>query len=100
MPLKVYDHAGSNVAAIRAEVDRVTINHGKPSLVIVDYIGLMTAPGIKETLQKFEQITAGLKTLAMEHEIPVIQLAQINRDALEANDAFLVLLGYSRDELL
>ncbi len=81
LPLHVVDHAGSTVEEIAAEVARFAAVEGRPSLVIVDYIGLLTTPGITNEVQGIGHITQGLKAIAREHDIPVLALAQINREA-------------------
>jgi replicative DNA helicase len=81
LPLFVFDDAGSTVEEVRSAVDRFTLTNGKPSLVVVDYIGLLTTPGITNEVQGISHITKSLKSIARDHDIPVVQLAQINREA-------------------
>ena len=81
LPLYVFDHAGNTVEAVQAEVERFVVTHGTPALVIVDYIGLMQTPGITNEVQGIGHITQGLKAIARDHAIPVIEIAQINREA-------------------
>jgi replicative DNA helicase len=49
------------------------------SLVVVDYLQLMTAPGKENRTQEVSEISRSLKALAKELGIPVIALAQLNR---------------------
>jgi replicative DNA helicase len=81
LPLFVFDHSGPTVEEVRAEIDRFAVTNGSPGLVIIDYIGLMSTPGFTNDVQGIGHITAGLKGLARDHHVPVIQLAQINREA-------------------
>jgi replicative DNA helicase len=58
------------------------VRRARPGLLIVDYLQLMRS-GQKADRKDLEigNITAGLKSLAKELEIPVILLSQLNRDA-------------------
>lgn len=51
-------------------------------LVIIDYLGLITAPGrgnSSSRQQEVSDITRGLKTLAKDLEVPILCLAQLSR---------------------
>ena len=55
---------------------------GKLDILIVDYIGIMqTRRRFRERREKIGYISWSLKQLAIEANIPVIALAQVNRDA-------------------
>jgi replicative DNA helicase len=49
-------------------------------MIIVDYLQLMTAPGIQNREQQISTISQGLKTIAKELDIPVIALSQLSRE--------------------
>jgi len=54
--------------------------HGRPDLVIVDYLQLVAGAGKKENrTQEVSQVSRGLKLLAKELRIPFLVLAQLNR---------------------
>ena len=56
--------------------------HGKLDLLVVDYIGIMqTRKRFRERREKIGYISWSLKQLAIQANIPVIALAQVNRDA-------------------
>lgn len=56
--------------------------HGDLQMLIVDYIGIMqTRKRFRELREKIGYISWSLKQLALETKIPVIALAQVNRDA-------------------
>jgi len=65
---------------VRSELERHRLRVGRPSAVVVDYIGLMAAPGLTNEVAAIGHITGALKTLARELEIPVVALAQVNRE--------------------
>lgn len=48
-------------------------------VVVVDYLGLMTAPGSESRVREIAAISAGLKKMAKNLHIPVIALSQLNR---------------------
>lgn len=49
-------------------------------MIIVDYLQLMTAPGIQNREQQISSISQGLKSIAKELDIPVIALSQLSRE--------------------
>lgn len=55
---------------------------GKLGAVVIDYLGLMEAKG-SSIYEKVTAISGQLKSLAMELDIPIIALAQLNRKAEE-----------------
>ena len=77
-PLFIDDKPAVNVAYVRAKARRIQRAHGL-GLVVVDYLQLMTAPGISNRVQEVGSISRGLKALAKELRVPVIALAQLSR---------------------
>jgi len=68
-----------NVAKLRVEIAREN-----PDLVIIDQISFMSGNGkFMSKREEFVNITRNLKILAMDFNIPIVALAQINRDASE-----------------
>lgn len=60
------------------------IKHYKPDLVIIDQLSLLTEDrGFKNIRERFSYMTVNLKAIAMDLNLPIILLAQINRDAQE-----------------
>jgi replicative DNA helicase len=83
-PIMVDDTPAQTITAIRAKARRWRMKHaptGK-ALIIVDYLQLCRAPqgrgGNREA--EVSEISRGLKALAKELRVPVIALAQLNRD--------------------
>jgi len=63
---------------------RVEIARENPDLVIIDQISFMSGTGkFMSKREEFVNITRNLKILAMDFNIPIVALAQINRDASE-----------------
>lgn len=58
---------------------------GRLSLVVVDYLQLLTAPDAARDnrAQEVAEISRGLKALAKELNVPVVALSQLNRSAKE-----------------
>lgn len=60
------------------------IAYYKPELVIIDQLSLMTEDkSFKSIRERFSYMTVSLKTMAMDWNVPILLLAQINRDAQE-----------------
>ena len=63
---------------------RVEIARTQPDLVIVDQLGLLRDENrVNSRREEIVNITRKLKLMAMDFDVPVIALAQINRDASE-----------------
>lgn len=68
------------VEDLRRECQRM-VEHGELDMLIVDYLQLMhTAKNIKEEHLRVGYISKSLKDMATDFNIPVIALAQVNRD--------------------
>lgn len=55
-------------------------------MVVVDYAGLVHAGHYESKVQEIGAITQGLKLLAMELNVPVMLLAQVNRSPMSRSD--------------
>ncbi|MFC1040820.1 replicative DNA helicase [Pasteurella multocida] len=74
---------------LRSRVRRNIRKYGKPSMVIVDYLQLMTVPELKNGQNRhleISEISRSLKNLAKEIECPVIALSQLNRNLEQRAD--------------
>lgn len=76
------DKPDISVLEVRMKVKRLTLQHGAPDLIVIDYLQLMS--GTKEHRKENRQqeiagISRGLKALAKEIDRPVLALAQLNR---------------------
>ncbi len=78
LPLEIDDSAGLSIGQIRARVKARSIN-SRVDLVVVDYLQLMNAKGEQNREREVAVISAGLKGLAKDLNIPVLALSQLNR---------------------
>lgn len=80
-PLFVSDKSGLTVARIRSIARQVQRHHGL-DIVVIDYIGLIgsDAKAFNRTAE-LGKISTGIVNIAKELNVPVILLAQLNRDS-------------------
>jgi replicative DNA helicase len=78
LPMLVDDTAGLSLPEIVSRSRAIKRRHGL-SLVIVDYLGLMTGGTEERQDLRIGSYSAGLKGLAKQLGVPVIALAQLNR---------------------
>ena len=109
---------GLNISQFSHRVKQVKRTYGHLDLVVVDYVGLMNPmPSRREQNRATEiaEITRGMKQLAIQEGVPILALAQVNRNpegrsnqrprladlrdsgAIE-QDADLVMMLYKEDE--
>jgi replicative DNA helicase len=87
MPFYIDDTPALNPAELRARSRRLHRQSGGLSLIIVDYLQLMQAPGYKENRSlEISEISRSLKALAKELNVPVIALSQLNRSLEQRQD--------------
>lgn len=79
VPLTVIRSSGYDMTKIRATVLRLQAKQGV-DLVLIDYIGLIRTYGFKDKWQAVSAVSNACKDLAQECRIPVVALAQINRN--------------------
>lgn len=80
------DKSGLTINAVRTKARQLKRRHGL-SVLIVDYIGLMSGTDSKlSRVYQLEEISRGLKSLAKELDIAVLCLAQVNRKVEERAD--------------
>ncbi len=79
-PLYVDDTEGISVMELRTKIRRLIKEH-HIELVMVDYLQLMTASGMRynNRQEEISLISRALKGMAKEFNIPVIALSQLNR---------------------
>jgi replicative DNA helicase len=79
-PLHIDDHAAT-VAEIKSRLRKLKRKHGL-SLAIVDYLQLVAPPGRNQNRTRNDEVaevTRALKLLAVELDVPVLALSQLNR---------------------
>jgi len=85
-PLHIQDRGSATVGGIRRQVERFIGMSGQPSLVIIDYLQLLSPPEGRRTGNRTEEVgemSRGLKLLAHDLNIPVLALSQLNRDYMK-----------------
>lgn len=75
-----------SVGQVRSKCRQLSRKHGKPAIIIIDYLQLMRADKAENRNQEISQITAGLKSLAKEFDCPVFALSQLSRDVEKRAD--------------
>lgn len=78
MNLFLDDQGALRLMDVRAKARAIKRKHGL-DLLVIDYLQLMSGEGDNRNNQ-IEQITRGLKAMAMEMKIGIILLSQLNRD--------------------
>ncbi|MDU8924780.1 replicative DNA helicase [Pasteurellaceae bacterium LIM206] len=73
------DSAGLTPTELRSRARRIYRENGGLSLIMVDYLQLMRAPGSDNRTLEIAEISRSLKALAKELEVPVVALSQLNR---------------------
>ncbi len=79
-PLYIDDTASLSVFELRTKARRL-VREKKIKAIIIDYLQLMTASGMKygSRQEEVSNISKSLKSLAKELDIPIIALSQLNR---------------------
>lgn len=78
--LFVDDGGSLNINQLRARVRKLAqVQDNNISMIIIDYLQLMSGTGGKDRHLEVSEISRGLKMLAREMKIPVIALSQLNR---------------------
>lgn len=79
-PIFIDDTPASTVMEVRTKARRLQAEHGL-GLIIIDYLQLMEEPRVRtdSLVQKYTEISRGLKALARELNVPVLALSQLNR---------------------
>ena len=95
-PIYIDDSSKLKISQIRGRALRQKRRYGL-DVIVIDYLGLMAPsdPKLNRNYQ-IEEITTGLKALAKELKVPVILLAQLNRE-LEKRDDKRPMLSDLRD---
>jgi replicative DNA helicase len=82
-PLSIVDAGNVNIVDIRAKARRLKTGREGLSLIIVDYLQLMTGPVTRRQdnrQQEVAEISRSLKLLAKELKVPILALSQLNRN--------------------
>ena len=75
---------GLTIAELRAKARRLKMQHNI-ELIVIDYLQLMHSDGRSESRQQeVAEISGGIKKLAKDLSVPILVLAQLNRDVDKA----------------
>ena len=88
-PVYIDDNSDTNPATMKSKLTELSAKpESKPALVIVDYLQLMSMPGIgnKSRNEEVTQISRALKILAKDFGLPIIALSQLSRGAAQRDD--------------
>jgi replicative DNA helicase len=98
LPIFIDDTPAVSVAYIRNAAYRHVAEHGQPIVLFVDYLQLMTAPGMRadDRVQVVSAISRDLKALAKELHCPIVALAQLSR-AVESRTSHIPMLSDLRE---
>jgi|SRR5471030_2164710 len=84
--LLIDDTGSLTPAMLRIRARRNARKNGQPSLIMVDYLQLMSCPGQENRTQEIAEISRSLKALAKEMKCPVLALSQLNRSLEQRAD--------------
>lgn len=79
LPVFIDDRPAASIGYIRARCRRLSRKCGSLSLIVVDYLTLMSGTGDSRD-ERVGGLAKGLKEIAKEFNVPVIALAQLNRN--------------------
>lgn len=98
LPIAIDDTPGVSVAYVRSAAYRHQAARGRPLLILVDYLQLMSAPGFKpdDRVQIVSAISRDLKALAKELHCPVVALSQLSR-GVESRQSHVPMLSDLRE---
>ena len=86
-PLYVDDSPTRTVSEIAAAARRILKKHGKLGMIVIDYLQLIEPDNPRDPRQEqVARIARRLKGLARDLEVPVLCLAQLNRQAEDSRD--------------
>lgn len=88
-PIYIAETPGINVIDLKAKVRRLKDQVGNLGMVVIDYVQIMS--GLRENrnsnrAQEIADISRSLKALALELNIPIILLSQLNREVESRQD--------------
>ena len=84
--LFVDDDGMVNINQMRSKLRKLKMQHPEISIMIVDYLQLMSGTSGKDRHLEVSEISRGLKLLARELEMPIIALSQLNRGVESRHD--------------
>jgi|TARA_R110000744_G_scaffold33459_4_gene78540 replicative DNA helicase len=83
--VKYWPTKSAGLNAIRASLDKLTLQGKKPDVIICDYADLLMGNSRKERHEELEELVEGLRGIAGEYECPLYTASQINRSGADAD---------------
>ena len=83
LPIKITDKTGVSISDIRAKASQL-IHRKEMDILFIDYLQLIDSEAGNRNYnreQAVAKMSRGLKIMAMEYNIPIVILAQLNREA-------------------
>ncbi|MEI7152617.1 MULTISPECIES: SPI-7-type island replicative DNA helicase [Pectobacterium] len=77
--LIIDDNSDLTPSLLRSRLRRFIRKYGKPCLVMIDYLQLMSSPGSENRTQEISVISRSLKAIAKYFDVPLVALSQLNR---------------------
>lgn len=78
--LLIDDTANISPSYMRSQIRKIVKEYGKPGLIMIDYLQLMSIRGFREgRTAEVSEISRSLKAIAKEFKCPVVALSQLNR---------------------
>ena len=96
LPIAIDDQPALTLHDLRTRLLRRQAQEGPPSVVMVDYLGLMRVPKSKSRYDEVSEIARGLKNLAKELNVPVVAFSQLSR-AVEGRTSHVPMLSDLRE---
>jgi replicative DNA helicase len=84
-PLFIDDAPALSLTQLRQSIRSLQRGSGV-GLVVVDYLQLMAPPKAENRQQQIAELSRGLKLLAKEFGVPIVALAQLNRESEKRSD--------------
>lgn len=80
LPVTILDQRGITPTAIRGVMQSYVQSHGKPSLVMLDYLNLVGSDGYhRSRYERISDIVIQLKDVGGELDVPMVVMAQLSR---------------------
>lgn len=85
--LSIVDDAYMTIPRMRLELRRYQKNHGKPTLIMADYLQLIRGHSKTDNrVNEISEISRGIKALAKEFDCPFLVLSQLSRSLETRNN--------------
>ncbi len=85
LPLFLDHKTGAGLESIQRKI-AASRDRGPISLVVIDYLGLMEAKSKENRTQEISELSRGLKMMARDLHLPLLVLAQLNRESEKRTD--------------